>query len=247
MTYSKKVSAPFLLIDNSNSFSKIRLSDKKELKEWNKIIPTKEITKKTLLSSLKEISFEQVILCSVVPKVATTIKKALNDFPLIEINANQAPPYLQAKQIQGLGNDRIANCLAAHSLYQSPAIIIDAGTVITIDIISKEGKILGGFLFPGLEIAKTYLPSSTEQIPLILDLKKVDIGTNTKEALQGGIFYGYQGLLESILKQAKQFLPEKHLIIATGGDSNFIKQILDKKVDIFNPHLTLEGLRLFSW
>ena len=236
----------WLLIDNSNSFSKFRLANPSSLENWQKIVPTKSLSNENSLFFLKEIDFDQVVLCSVVPESRKIFQNSFKNIPFAELNLQNLPSVINSNNIEGIGNDRLANILSTWLLYECPALIIDMGTAITFDFLGEKGEILGGMIFPGMEMAKKSLHSYTSLLPLLDERKYPEIGLHTEDAIYAGIFQGYQGVIENILQKAKKWLPSNHLIIATGGGIPFLKENFSGRVDIFNSDLTLEGIRLFQ-
>jgi len=137
----------------------------------------------------------------------------------------------------------VVNAVAAHHLYGEPVIVIDFGTATTFDVISKEGDYLGGAIAPGIGISSEALFARTAMLPRIeLTRPKQVIGKNTVSAMQSGIFFGYIGLIESILRRIEQELGGKAKAVATGGYAYLAKEI--PAIEIINPDLSLIGLRL---
>jgi type III pantothenate kinase len=144
-----------------------------------------------------------------------------------------------------LGADRIANAVAATSLYGSPNIVIDFGTATTIDVVDSSSSYCGGLILPGIKLALKALGDFTEQLPQVEVRDDVDIiGKNTVEALQSGIIHGTCGSIEHILKM---ILRKKNMegakIIGTGG----LAYLIEKKCSIFheiNSDLIMQGIHL---
>ena len=143
-----------------------------------------------------------------------------------------------------IGSDRIVNAVAAHRLYGGPVIVIDMGTAITFDAVSKDGDYLGGLIFPGVMIASESLFMRTAKLPRVEILKPDGIiGRNTTHAIQSGLFYGYLSLIEGIVYRMKKELGGDALVVATGGYTNLFFPETDV-IDKVEPHLTLKGLRI---
>ena len=143
-----------------------------------------------------------------------------------------------------LSGDRIANSLAAHSLFApGPHVVVDFGTATVFDVISREGEYLGGVLSPGVRIAAEALAAKTARIPRVeLVAPQHVIGRTTAQALQSGLFYGHADLLTGILKRIKEQIGSAQ-VIATGAEAQFFAE-LTGQLDRVEPHLTLMGLRL---
>ncbi len=196
---------------------------------------------------VKASDLDGVILCSVVtPLVSTfqkTSKKYLGISPLTIEAGIKTGVRICVENPRELGPDRVVNAVAAHSLYGESVIVIDLGTATTFDVISKEGDYIGGVIAPGIGIASEALFLHTAVLPRIEFSKPMEVvGRNTVSAMQSGIFYGYIGLIENILKRIEQYLACKTTVVATGGYSQLIDEIT--AIDKIEPNLTLVGLRL---
>jgi type III pantothenate kinase len=143
-----------------------------------------------------------------------------------------------------VGPDRVANAVAAFRIYGGPAIVVDFGTGLNFDVVSAEGEFLGGSIAPGLGVAADALfryAARLVQVELVRPPRA--IGKNTVHALQSGIVFGYVGLVEGIVQRIQAELGERAMVIATGGLAEVIAAE-STVIDIVEPNLTLEGLRL---
>ncbi len=142
------------------------------------------------------------------------------------------------------GADRIANTAAAHRLYGGPAIVIDLGTATTFDVVSEAGEYLGGAIAPGLGIAAEALVRRTARLPKVeLVPPPGAIGRNTVQAMQSGLVFGYLGLVKELVACLRAEMKGQPKIIATGGMAEMVAE-WTRVIDIVNPRLTLEGLRI---
>jgi type III pantothenate kinase len=152
---------------------------------------------------------------------------------------------LAVDQPEQVGADRIVNSAAVKALYGGPAIVIDFGTATTFDVVTRDGAYAGGAIAPGIGIASDALVSRAAR------LHKVDlvpppcaIGTNTIHAMQSGIFWGYVGLVEGLVKRLRAEMREDGVkIIATGGLAPLFQQH-STIIDQIASELTLDGLRV---
>ncbi|MDD2212655.1 MAG: type III pantothenate kinase, partial [Clostridia bacterium] len=120
----------------------------------------------------------------------------------------------------------------------------DLGTATTFCVISKKGEYLGGAITVGLDVAMEALFQKTAKLPRI-ELKKPFkvIGRNTEASMQSGLYYGFVGQVEGIVRRIKEEMGEDLFVVVTGGMSKFIvseSAIIDK----VDPFLTLEGLKI---
>lgn len=145
---------------------------------------------------------------------------------------------------KAVGADRIVDAVATVALYGAPAVIVDFGTATTFNAITADREYLGGAIAPGIGIALDALVSRTSKLYRV-DLRKPPsvIGRNTTNALQSGIVFGYISLVEGMVARFKKELGEQTKVIATGGLAEIIAADC-KAIQVTNPWLTLEGLRI---
>jgi type III pantothenate kinase len=147
-----------------------------------------------------------------------------------------------------VGADRIVNAIAAYEAFgraaKLPLIVCDFGTATTLDAVSANGEYLGGAICPGVTISADALFQRAARLPRI-DVRKpaTAIGRTTVGAMESGLFYGYVGMVEGLVRRMTQELGGKALCVATGGLATVIapETALIDHVDI---DLTLQGLRI---
>jgi type III pantothenate kinase len=145
-----------------------------------------------------------------------------------------------------VGDDRIVNAVAAFDKYHTALIIVDFGTAITFDCVSGRGEYLGGIITPGVAISLDALSSRTAKLPRVdITIPPAQaIGTNTVDAIKSGIMFGYGGLVEELVRRIKaEMAPQIPRVIATGGMAPLIAPHAPS-IEVVEPMLTLEGLRL---
>ena len=232
-----------LLIDNSNTLTKFALDVGGALSEWRAVIPTSDLSKTSIKDTLRNQNFERVTLCSVVPD-ASALMKVTFDQPIHHIShQSKMPITIDYPNPSKIGADRLANASAAILGRQGPAIVIDFGTAVTFDVISKAGSYLGGVIAPGTASLRDYLHQKTALLPAIqLEEPNSAIGRSTEEAMQVGAVIGYRGLIREILNEVRRELGGEPKIFATGGDAELIsKGIYD--IDIIDQDLTMKGIQ----
>jgi type III pantothenate kinase len=145
-----------------------------------------------------------------------------------------------------IGTDLVANAVYAYYTYQQDCIIIDFGTALTFTVVSKDAKILGVSIAPGLQTAVKSLFSNTAQLPQVpLEMPESAIGQNTVHAIQAGVLWGYVGLVEKMLERIKIELGSPHKVLATGGLSSILTP-LRWQFDEVDKSLTLNGLKIIA-
>ena len=243
-------SAEFLVIDNSNSFTKFALSSRERLGVVRRV-RTPELDAATLGRALKGWKFERVVLCSVVPKKAALLHDELAvrlKAPLHNVDhRSRLGVGVDYPKPGTIGADRLANAAAAAAFYGVPCVVVDFGTAVTFDILSTAKKYIGGVIAPGLEAMTDYLHQRTAQLPKISLLEPPGpIGKSTRHAMLAGAVYGYRGLVREILTQIRPALGVRKLkAVATGGYADLIAAGV-KEITLVHENLTLEGLRLIG-
>jgi type III pantothenate kinase len=189
-----------------------------------------------------------IAISCVIPPVVWVLKKMSVDYfkvsPIIVGPGIKTGIYIKTDNPKEVGADRIVNSIAAYKLYGGPVIIVDFGTATTFCAVNKDGVYLGGAIAPGIEISAKALAEKTAKLPKIEIIKpKHSIGSNTITAMESGIFFGYLGLTNELIKRFKRELGKDSLVVATGGYSELIGNEC-KLIDKINPFLTLIGLYL---
>ncbi|MBT3306830.1 MAG: type III pantothenate kinase, partial [Alphaproteobacteria bacterium] len=143
---------------------------------------------------------------------------------------------------EDVGADRLVNAVSAHRQYAGPLIIVDFGTATTFDITDADGNYVGGVIAPGVNLSLEALHMAAAQLPRI-GIQRTDrvTGKNTVEAMQSGIYWGYIGLIEGLVKR----LTDEHggdiTVVATGGLAGLFSDAT-KCIQHSDPDLTLRGL-----
>jgi len=192
----------------------------------------------------------RIILSCVVPTLQDTLHRMCEAYfkitPLHVGPGIKTGVELKVDNPKEVGADRIVNSVAAFHYYGGPAISVDFGTATTFDPISETGAFLGGAIAPGLSISAEALYSRTAKLPKV-EIRKPDriIGKNTIDNIQIGLYYGYLGLIEGILRPMIAAVGGKPQVIATGGLGKIFSEGCEL-IQHYDPHLTLKGLYLLD-
>lgn len=240
-------SSHYLLIDISNSFTKVALASDKKLGRRQRI-PTAKLTATVLRHFIGRKKLDLVVVGSVVPKKNAAVKKATSG-RIVWVNAGtELGIGIDYPRSKSIGADRLANAVAVTTRYGCPAVVVDFGTAVTFDIVSEKKKYIGGVIAPGLEAMTNFLYQRTALLPRIsLREPRSAIGKSTIEAMRAGAVIGYRGLVREIIEQIKteRFGGRNVHVIATGGYAELIAAQLPV-IDQVYPDLTLEGLRIIA-
>lgn len=148
-----------------------------------------------------------------------------------------------------VGADRLLNALAAHHHYKGPLIVIDFGTATTFDVVARDGAYLGGVIAPGINLSIEALHRAAARLPRIgIGRPQSVVGRNTVAAMQSGIYWGYVGLIESIVARIRAEADETEgrlKVIATGGLAPLLAEGTTV-IETVDQDTTLDGLRLLA-
>jgi type III pantothenate kinase len=205
-----------------------------------------------------------IVISSVVPPARPALEEmALRYFGLqplfIEPTMDLGMPVLYHPP-GDVGADRVVNGIAAYARFGGPVIVVDFGTATTFDAVSGRGEYLGGVITPGIGISAEALFLRAARLPRV-EIRKPErvIGISTVGSIQAGLYWGYAGLVDGILRRMKQELVvtgtesasagagkaprARPHVVSTGGLAELISAACDE-IDSVEKNLTLEGMRL---
>jgi type III pantothenate kinase len=232
--------------------------------EQDVLVDTFSCQSKSLLKNewkdfLQKRQVEHTLVASVHTKAELELRAILTEnnlsYDLLDIQ--QLSLILDVDEPENVGHDRIANLYGAlHHFPQNDCIIVDIGTAVTFDFVTKEGCYKGGAIYPGFEISAKGLSEYTDRLPFV-SVQRPDspLGRTTLAHIQSGLYYGLLGTVERIIFELKQQTtsPSSVQVLATGGTIqsdqlsschtkvSFISD-LKELVDFIDPYLTLIGL-----
>ena len=191
----------------------------------------------------------QAAFCSVVPHATPSVRRFLRN--RYRIDPLQLTPGtltgigIRYPKPETIGQDRLANAVAARRHYGAPCVVVDFGTAVTFDIVDRAGNYVGGIIAPGLAAMTDYLHDKTALLPRIkVRETTLRIGKSTQEAMLIGAVHGYRGLIRELLGRIKTEIDVARLpVVATGGYAKLIAAKMPE-ITAVDPLLTLEGLRI---
>lgn len=247
-----------LVMDVGNTNTVLGVYDRKKLvAHWrlttvrDRTVDEYGILARNLLSlaDIDVASIENIIISCVVPPLNGVLERMAQDYfhlrPLfVEPGMKTGMPILYENP-QEVGADRIVNGVAAYERFKSAVIVVDFGTATTFDAISARGEYLGGSIAPGLSISAEALFQKAARLPRV-DIRRPAnvIGRNTTQSLQSGLLYGYLGMVQGILGRMRSEMEEPVRTIGTGGLAEPLDHEISEYLDVLDPDLTLEGLRI---
>lgn len=189
-----------------------------------------------------------VIISSVVPNImyslTSGIIKYFDCIPIEVKSGIKTGLKIATTNPKELGADRIVDAVAAVRLYGGPVIVVDFGTATTFDLVSEDGTFMAGVTSPGIRTSAEALFKGAAKLPEV-EIVKPDtiLARDTITSMQAGLFYGWLGQTEYIIKKIKQESGYSNAkVVATGGLGKlFAKE--SEEIEIYNPKLTLYGLK----
>lgn len=242
-----------LCLDIGNTYVKAGVFSNDILIEFHSIIPSK--LNNELIELIAKCKPEVAFISSVEKKSEGIIIPLFDNLGLKYIKMDRSLISLQISldEPDQLGEDRIANSYGVLKLFPSnDCLVIDIGTTLTFDFVSKEGIYLGGAIYPGVDISLKSLSEGANMLPLVsLEKPTLALGKSTTSHIQSGIYYGLLGAIERISAEIclSAESPSSVKIVATGGLTKAKSSLLaslfyeDLKdiVDFIDPSLTING------
>ena len=192
---------------------------------------------------------EGAIIASVVPDVMHSLTSSIIRYlklkPLIVGPGVKSGIKVATEDPRAIGADRIVDAVAAYVKYGGPVLVLDFGTATTYDLVSAEGAYVSGVIAPGIRTSAEALWSKTAKLPEI-EIRKPEhiLAKETISSMKAGLVYGQIGQTEYIVKHMiAESGYEDIKVVATGGLGNLISKETDC-INIYDPELTLQGLRL---
>jgi len=238
--------ATVLALDRGNSSLKGALLESGAVaRRWRE---TGSHPEKTIRRILEECSPSGVVFCSVVPAWTMGVMRVLAKMeigPVVEVSAAIKLPFdLRVDAPEKVGPDRIAAAAGVVEAGEREAVVVDAGTALTVDVLSRDGFI-GGAIFPGEALIARALHEGTASLPLV-DTTRGEPrlpGRNTAEALFAGIRFGMAGAAAELIRRSKAALPLYASVWLTGGWADALAPLLDASVKR-DPDLVFHGMNL---
>jgi len=202
-----------------------------------------------MLMTKTEAQISQAVISSTVPRVVFNLRVLCNRYfdcrPLVVGKPDcRLPVAPRVDQGTTVGPDRLVNTVGAHDRFGGDLVVVDFGTATTFDVVDTDGAYVGGVIAPGVNLSLEALHMAAAALPNI-DITKPAraIGTNTVACMQSGVYWGYVGLVEGIVREVRKERDRPTKVIATGGLATLFAQ----GTDIFHSvedDLTMHGLVL---
>ena len=234
--------ALYLTIDQGNTAAKLALWRGEKLEETH-------IVQSLVPASLAQFianhpGIDAAIYCSVASH-GTEIMATLNNSlrRAIKLTGNTPLPInIEYGTMGSLGVDRIAAAVGAQASFPgTPLLVVDAGTAVTYDAVTADGRFIGGNIAPGMNMRLEALHRFTARLPRVKVPRELPtglvFGNNTEAAMILGAIYGIVGAMSYY----KSRLPENTKVVMTGGWAGELSRLCDFDINV-DPHLVSKGL-----
>ena len=147
-----------------------------------------------------------------------------------------------------VGIDRLAAAAAAAVVKprSEGSIVVDCGTAATVDLVTPDGRFMGGAILPGPTLMARALAQGTSRLPEVGALEHADPpampGGNTREAIAAGIGWGMRGAIAELVARSRAALGPSAPVFVTGGWSRAVLPALPGAIEM--PDLVLVGIAL---
>ena len=197
---------------------------------------------------LTNIAVENIIYSSVVPQInvpmLNALKRLFNTTPMLIGPGTKTGLAIKVDNPLEIGNDLIADLVAAKEKYGYPSLIADLGTASKILLLDKSGTFVSCLIMPGLTLSAESLSSRAALLPEVSLIAPASVlAKNTLGAMNAGIVYGHADMIIGLINRIEKELgyPCKHLL--TGGGAVYVKEILGDDF-IYDKNLNLDGLNI---
>jgi len=189
---------------------------------------------------------DRIGIASVVPGVCSQVLRLIGHRdPFLVSHQMRLPFQMAYRTPETLGNDRLAASIGAwydHRCQDRPVIAIDAGTAVTMELISADATYLGGTIAPGPTLLDQALQTGTAQLPPVeTSLPESAVGKSTSEAIRAGIMYGFVDSVAGMLSRLTRETEGQPVVVATGAWAVLLASQIPE-IDVVDPTLVLKGV-----
>ena len=187
---------------------------------------------KTLKMYLKLYKPDRSILSSVVnhPAAVEELLKNKTQFHKLD-HHSRVPVTTPVGKPETIGADRLALVVAAsHYFPDKNNLVIGLGSAITYNYINRFHQFIGGSISPGMEMRFKSLELLTAKLPLVKPHWNFPLaGYDTKTNIQSGVQFGMAKEIDGVIEAYEERYENLHVLM-TGGDANYFKPFLRKKI-----------------
>ncbi|MFC1509543.1 type III pantothenate kinase [Candidatus Omnitrophota bacterium] len=196
---------------------------------------------------LRKHAVHKAAACSVSSQWREPLFKALNDLLpgkcSVCLSASDIGIEVRYDNPSTYGVDRALAAYAAYRFFKDSCVVIDVGTAVTVDAVTKDGTIAGGYILPSAASLSQCLSERTDLPEVTVEKTGDGIGTSTEQCISYGITMGVSGAVKHLISHACNTVKSFNRLIITGGGAQELLNSLPPG-GIHKPYLVLEGLGL---
>ena len=186
-------------------------------------------------------------ICSVVPEILPGIMSRLataTGAPVRVVGRHTPLPLKHAYETpETLGMDRLVAALAAWREFPAGALVLDAGSAVTLDLVDSRGVFQGGAIAPGPEA----LQAALRGIAPVLECGEVRAdapwpGRSTRASCQVGLAATMRGQIRELLRAGRSVAGADLPLVLTGGQAAQVAALLPEEPFRIRPDLVLAGI-----
>lgn len=236
-----------LTIDQGNSSAKAVLWNGDTMEGG---VRMSETSIEELLPLLELGEIDGCVYCSVGhtdAKFLETLRRLLDGRLLVLTSSTPLPVGVRYATRATLGSDRVAAAAGAARLFPGEgALVVDAGTAVTLDVLTPGGCFEGGNIAPGMSLRFSSLHDATDRLPLVDAGGEIPaFGFDTATAIRAGVVGGMVSEIADAYARAAGEYGCRRLVLS-GNDAEGILPLLCNRglEPVYNPNLV--GLGLLS-
>lgn len=189
-----------------------------------------------------------VLIASVNQRAAAAVRadvQGVLKLSTMEIESDLNVPIGRQVDEQTLvGVDRLLNAAAAYDRLKQAAVVIDAGTAMTVDFVDGAGTFHGGAILPGAQMMLNAMHAQTAALPQVEFAPPAQaIGPNTAAAMLSGVYHGLRGAVRELCEKYAEVYGAYPHILATGGNAQALFADYEL-IEAIVPELTLMGMMI---
>ena len=201
-----------------------------------------------------ELSAEpQTVVASVRPEIDSVLGQLWSELHWDEpqqLSHSDLALDIRVDHPEWVGIDRLLNAVGVNRLRDptKPAIVVDVGTAVTVDLVAADGAFEGGAIMPGVSLAADALHSATASLPRIdasgFRQPVSVVGKNTERAIASGLHWGAVGAIGELIARMAPTGNDVAQLFVTGGGAEAIVPHLGNQEGPANfvRHLTLSAI-----
>jgi type III pantothenate kinase len=239
-----------LAVDIGNTSTKLAVCVDGRVRKTASLLAAEELPRAVDAAIRNVVRTEQMdgaIVASVVPgrtdSWRTAVRRATLCHPVTLTDKCRLNVRLDYPRPATLGADRIAGVCGAFLKFGGPVLVADIGTAATLDLVTRDGRFIGGAIAPGPVMMLRALSQQTALLPAVeWGTQTPSIGTTTESAMQMGVRAGYAAFLDALVEKLSLKAGRSALkLCATGGQARMAIEGSRLSFSI-EPHLTIEGM-----